>query len=319
MSASVRIRCVAAALLLLVSAAQADAQKQGKILMLGDSVTRGGMPEAVQGPLNELTRGRVAWTLVNAGVGRETAEGGAGRIDKLLESEKPDVVTVSYGLNDLARNHDTERFRSNMLKIIEAVGKRNPAPKVVLLTCTPFDAARHSLGKIKRLNDRGGADRVLELEHNAVTRRLAAEKGLPLVDLHRHFMTDPKWAMYIRDDGVHLTREGYEFSGAYVAKALAMWYEAEVAREQKAVKVRNVMLGRLKAVAQKSARGENRAVLLAALDAIWRACPYLPAQGLLWHSVQYADAATKPAADKGHPTPAESPKTHPPAEQRKSP
>jgi len=319
MSLSVRIRCAAAVLLLLVSAAQADAQKQGKILMLGDSVTRGGMPEAVEGPLNELTEGKVAWTLVNAGVGGETAEGGAARIDKLLESEKPHVVTVSYGLNDLARNHDAERFRSNMLKIIEAVQKRSPAPKVVLLTCTPFDATRHSLGKIKRLNDRGGADRVLELEHNAVTRRLAAENRLPLVDLHRYFMTDPKWATYLRDDGVHLTKEGYDFSGKYVATVLATWYEAEVAKEKKAVKVRNVMLGRLKTVAQKSARGENRAAALVALDAIWRACPYLSAQGLLWHSVQYADVAARPAPDKVRPKPTESPKTHPPTKQPKSP
>jgi len=317
MSVSLRMRCAAALLLLLVSAAQARAEKQGKILMLGDSVTRGGMPEAVQGPLNDLTRGKVAWTLVNAGVGGETAEGGAARIAKLLESEKPHVVTVSYGLNDLARNHDAKRFRANMLKIIEAAAKRSPAPKVVLLTCTPFDAARHSLGKIRRLNDRGGADRVLELEHNAVTRRLAAEKHLPLVDVHRYFMTDPKWATYIRDDGVHLNRQGYEFSGKYVARALAMWYETEVARENKAVKVRNVMLARLKAVAQKSARAGDRAAVLAALHAIWRACPYLPAQGLLWHAVQYADAETQPATGQHPQKPAQSPKA--PATTRRAP
>lgn len=304
------------ALLLLVVVVRAEGEKQGKILMLGDSVTEGGMPAAVRTPLSELTSDKVAWTLVNAGVGGETAEGGAARVADLLEAEQPDVVTVSYGLNDLARNHGVERFRANMLKIIETIQQRSPMPRVVLLTCTPLDDARHSLGKSKSLNDRGGADRVLEIEHNAVTRRLAAEKHLPLVDLHRQFMTDPEWKKYIRDDGVHLTREGYEFAGKYVAAALAAWYQAEVAKSFAAVKVRDAALAGLARVlkaAPKASGPEDRKELLVALDIVWRVCPYLPAQGHVWHAVKYGGTAGGSAPEKSDARSAESPTPADPA------
>ena len=94
---------------------------------------------------------------------------------------------------------------------------------------------------------------------------------------------------------MHLTREGYEFAGKYVATTLAAWYLTEVAKAPKAVTVRDAALARLAKVAKaapKAATPADRKELLAALDAVWQACPYLPAQGLLWHGIRYADTAS---------------------------
>jgi len=274
------------------SAALAQAERRCKTLMLGDSVTKGGMAPAVEAPLNELTRGRGAWTLVNAGVGGETAEGGKARLAALLDAEKPDVLTVSYGLNDLAHGHTPEQFRANMLAILDIAARHDPAPRVILLTATPFVDERHSLGRRRHLVDRGGPDRVLEVTLNAVTRRLAAEKNLPLLDLHRQFMTDAEWKGHIRADGVHLTAKGYAFCGKYLAGALAAWHDAEVARDPKAGEVRDAQterLAKLADAAKEAATAAARERILAGLNELWRACPWLPAQAILWHTLRYAE------------------------------
>lgn len=303
---------VAVAILMAASPVTAQAERQGKILMLGDSITRGGMPEAVSTPLNELTQGQVAWKLVNAGINGETAEVGKTRLTALLEAEKPDLLTVSYGLNDLARRCPPDRFRTSLLEIIDLAAKRSPATRVILLTATPFDIQRHSLGRNQALNDQGGADRVLELQFNSVVRQLAAEKSLPLIDLHRLFMTDPEWTNYIKADGVHLTPTGYAFAARHIATAIAAWWQGEVVRDPAAVKARDVLIARLKEVAAQAKRTEGpdvRKRLLARLDEVWQACPYLPPQAALWHSIRYAGppaAAVAPQRPKPV-APAESP------------
>ena len=297
MSTRLAIPLVALAILIAASPVAAQAGKQGKILMLGDSITKYGMPEAVAAPLNELTRGKVAWTLVNAGIGGETAEVGKTRLPALLETEKPDLLTVSYGLNDLARNCTADRFRASFLEIIDLAAKKSPATKVILLTATPFDIQRHGVGKNKALNDQGGADLVLELKFNSVVRQLAAEKNLPLIDLHRLFMTDPAWTRYIKPDGVHLTPEGYTFAAKHLALAIAAWHQAEVVRDPAIVKARDALVTRLKEVAAQAKgaqKPEVRKQLLNRLDDLWRACPYLPPQAALWHSIYYAGQPAAP-------------------------
>ncbi len=287
--------------LVFAAPAGAEEEKQVKMLMLGDSVTKRGMPEAVQGPLNELTRGQARWTLVNAGVDGETAEGGKARLAKLLDAEKPDVVTIGYGLNDTGQKHSPDRFRGNMLAILDLIQKHTPAAKIILLTTTPLDESRHFLGKDKSFVDQGGIDLLLELKYNSITRRMAAEKNLSLIDLHRQFMADKGWTKYLLPDGAHLTKEGYAFSGKYLAETLAAWYAAGARNGSKAAETRDKMADRLKKVAAAAGEAKNaeaRRKVLADLDEIWRACPYLPGQAVVWQAVYYygksADAAKEP-------------------------
>lgn len=283
MRATVLALCAAATFLGLVSGALAGEVKQQKILMLGDSITDRGLPAAVSGPLNELTKGRVVWTLVNGGKGGETAEGGKARIAALVEAEKPDVVTVSYGTNDLGKGHTSQQFRDNLLGIIDLVGQRAPATKVILLTHTPFVDTQPSFTATLP---------AMEMRFEAVTRQIAAEKGLPLADLLRQFMSDQAWEKYLLPDHAHLNPEGYKFSGRYLAEVIAAWYAAEVDQDPQAVEKRDQAVAKLKAVAdsiKEAKRPEVRVKLLAELETIWRSCPYLPAHGAVWHAVWHAD------------------------------
>jgi lysophospholipase L1-like esterase len=287
-----------AVLLALGGHAMADDANQVKVLMLGDSVTAAGMTDAVGGPLNELTKGKVRWTMVNAGGPGESADGGKLRIGKLLADHKPNVVTISYGLNDISKHATPETFRANMQGILDVIAKEAPGTKVILLTCTPFDIYHHFNGKDKAFNAEGGADLVLDVKYNGVTRALAAERQLPLVDPHRYFLTEKDFAgKYILPDGVHLKPEGYKFVGPYLAKAIAGWYYTEVLKDAKGVELRDRMAARVKKAAEtarSAADPDMRKKLLAELDEIWQACPWLPAQAALWHTVYYTGLKPQP-------------------------
>lgn len=325
---SLRSSLIAVLVLLVVAtsamaqATAAPAAKQAKVVMLGDSITKFGLPEAVSAPPNEATKGKVAWTLVNAGVGGETAAVGKTRLAGLLQTEKPDLVTISYGLNDLARNDKPEDFRNHLIEMIDLVAKQSPNTRVILFTATPFDP-RHSLSKNQSIIDLGGADLALELKFNSLVRQLAAEKNLPLIDLHRYVLTDPEWNKYIKPDGVHFTDDGYAFCSKHVVAALTSWYQTEVARETNAVKLRDKSLTQLKAMAADAAKGLDRPglrnELLVKLVAVWQACPTLPQQAALWHSIYYSGKSEKKASDKV-PPPAPAPaKPGASAEPRPSP
>jgi lysophospholipase L1-like esterase len=290
-------------LLAFVSSAAAD-EKQIKVLMLGDSVTARGMPQAVEAPLNDLSKGQLKWTVVNGGAGGDTADGGAERIGPLLEKHHPDLVTISFGLNDIGKTSTPEAFKANLLKIIAVINKQAPQTKIVLLTATPFNIAVHDIGKNAALNAQGGADLVMDMKYNLATRQLAAEKQLPIIDLHRLFLTDPAWATkfinardQIYPDGVHLSREGYACAGPHVAAALHAWCQAEILKTPAAVALRDQAVARLKKAAEtapKAADPKVRQDLLVELDKVWRACPWLPTQALLWHTVYYAGLKPQP-------------------------
>jgi len=258
-----------------------------KVLMLGDSLTRYGLAPASEKELNALSAGAVQWTAVDAGVGGEAAEGGKARIAALLKRENPDIITVEYGANDIAKRYKPEQFRSHMEGIIQIIQSHSPAPRVVLMTVTPVDANRHSFGRDKSLMARGGPDWVLETEYNAVTRRLAAEKGLPLVDLHRHFCTAKDPMQLLVKDGIHLTPQAYKFIGAHLAKALLGYCQAEVFSEPEAAKARAAALTKLAEIRKQLEKGGDAKAQGRALEEVWQACPYLAEAAVVWHQATY--------------------------------
>ena len=266
-----------------------------KVLMLGDSITHYGLAPATEKELNALGGG-VEWTAIDAGVGGEDANQGKDRIAALLDKEKPDLVTVEYGANDIAKRHTPEQFREHMAGIVQIVQSHASAPRVVLMTVTPVDANRHSFGKDKKLMDKGGPDRVLETEYNAVTRALAQEKGLGLVDLHRFAQTAKDPMGLLKPDGIHLTPEGYVFIAQHLARALWEYQAAEVRKDRKALGARGMAVVELLDLRKEQASGDATAKTTAEhLEKAWEACPYLAEAAALWHKFTYPPPASQPA------------------------
>lgn len=121
---------IAAALLIAfgLAIARADAIAPVRILAFGDSLTAGlGLAEADTLPsrlADALTKmGRPA-TVINGGVSGDTSADGLARIDWAL-ADKPQIMILALGANDMLRGLDPSTTRANLEGIIakaEAAG-----------------------------------------------------------------------------------------------------------------------------------------------------------------------------------------------------
>lgn len=92
-----------------------------KVLALGDSLTAGyglkqgeGFTDQLQIAFRKMGR---PVTVINGGVSGDTSAGGLSRIDWAL-ADKPDVVILELGANDMLRGVDPDNTRQNLSAII---------------------------------------------------------------------------------------------------------------------------------------------------------------------------------------------------------
>jgi acyl-CoA thioesterase-1 len=112
---------VLAALALSFAGAAAQAAEPVKILAFGDSLTAGlglSETEAMPAQLNQALdkMGRPA-LVINGGVSGDTSAGGVSRIDWAL-ADKPQIMILALGANDMLRALDPASTRANLEAII---------------------------------------------------------------------------------------------------------------------------------------------------------------------------------------------------------
>lgn len=109
------------------------------IVCLGDSVTgvyyhTGGYrayPEMLEIAIRKvLPNSRVK--VINAGISGHSTTEGLARLDRDVLAKKPDLVTISFGLNDMARVSE-EQFRKNLDTLVV----RCREAKAAVVLCTP--------------------------------------------------------------------------------------------------------------------------------------------------------------------------------------
>lgn len=114
-------------------------EKPVTIVCLGDSVTgvyyhTGGKrayPEMLEIAIKRaIPKANV--TVINAGISGHSTQNGLERLDRDVLSKRPDLVTVSFGLNDMARIPE-EQFRKNL----ETIVARCREAKADVVLCTP--------------------------------------------------------------------------------------------------------------------------------------------------------------------------------------
>jgi len=93
-----------------------------KVLALGDSLTAGyglkqgeGFADQLEAAFRKMGR---PVTVINGGVSGDTSAGGLSRIDWAM-ADKPAVVIVELGANDMLRGIDPDNTRRNLAAIIE--------------------------------------------------------------------------------------------------------------------------------------------------------------------------------------------------------
>jgi lysophospholipase L1-like esterase len=181
---------VAVAGVLLVTA---RAQREGRarraaigadtIVMLGDSITE----EADWAALLPT------WPIANRGYSGHTT---AQLLDEVGEivSRRPRSVFVLTGTNDIRDGHPPSWTVDRLGELIDRFRRDAPDTVVVLQTILPRADARRAVS-----------------DTNAAIRRLAAERGLEILDLHSAF-DDGTGALRLHEttDGIHLAPPGYE-------------------------------------------------------------------------------------------------------------
>ena len=197
------------------------------VVMLGDSTTLcrdsepgKKLPDVVQAHLREDFKLNV--NVVNAGVGSDTIKGGFRRLQRHVFKHAPDLVTISFGLNDTGLL-TPEEFDEFLVKTVDAIQTESKA-QVLLVTSTPFVNSKHFWNS--RFAEKGGLDEYMDANICAKMRALAKKRNLTLCDLHTLFKTEYKKAptleaKVIRSDGVHLTDEGNALAARYLAPAIA--------------------------------------------------------------------------------------------------
>jgi len=201
--------------------------KEIRIVALGDSITNGaGIGDVreedtyrhlLQECLSRTTGYNVQ--VINAGVNGDISATAIHRLERDVLQYKPYYVSIMFGVNDAGYYRpatdsmaDTPRvtaqdFRSNLKAIIEAVQKVHAKP--VLVTPVPMNSAYAHKDFPAYVEN--GLNYLVD-EYADIIRGLSLETGVPLIDVHRAFSTDPITDKLV-PDGIHPNRAGHRFIG----------------------------------------------------------------------------------------------------------
>lgn len=225
---------VASALLLAAACAAPSAadqdpiriQKVRRIVTLGDSITQGGgRPGGYVWLINEYLRAiypEQKIEVINAGISGHKSNDMLARFQRDVLDKKPDVVTISVGINDVwhgftkehpagygPRRVPLDQYRANVEKMIQAA--QNAGVKVVLLTTTIFE-------------DQPNSPRNLRVQgYNDALRSLARRYDVPVADQYRAFME--AWSRggeKLTSDQVHMAPAGDRLMARTVLLALGV-------------------------------------------------------------------------------------------------
>lgn len=186
-----------------------------KIVCIGDSVTgiyyhtggRRAYPEMLAIALKrQFPRGEMC--VVNAGVSGTTAADGLARLERDVLMHQPDLVTIMFGLNDMAA-YSTDMFRENLAQLIQ---RCQEAGSEVLL-CTP-NAVEETKGRpISKL-----------AEYVDVVRALGNEHQVPVVDICQAFeevrRKDAAEFSLLLSDPIHPNMDGHKLTASVLAQAI---------------------------------------------------------------------------------------------------
>ena len=210
-----------------------------KLAFMGDSITQFGsnLPGGyVKLVISGLEANGIKVEPVFAGISGNMSNDMLARVEKDVLSKKPDVMTLSCGVNDVWRGEKgvtLEKYIENITAIVDKVQAAGVKP--VILTSTMI------------CEDQSNASNQRLIAYNEFLRTLAKGRKLPLADLNTQMQEalkkaretnapKPSKGNYITCDGVHMAPQGdlmmaegvlrvFGLDDAQMAKAKAVWLE----------------------------------------------------------------------------------------------
>ncbi|GAB3884354.1 SGNH/GDSL hydrolase family protein [Spirosoma agri] len=199
-----------------------SAAKPTKVVFFGDSITQAGIKPG--GYIDKLKSMLPTdqYELIGAGIGGNKIYDLFLRMDEDVLAQKPDVVVVWVGVNDvwhkssLGTGTDPDKF----VKFYEAVVKKLQAANAKVVLCTPA-----AIGEKTDMTNQQDGDLN---QYSQFIRDLAKRNNLPLVDLRKAFLdynlkhnAENKDKGVLTTDRVHLNDAGNQFVAEQMQKVLA--------------------------------------------------------------------------------------------------
>ncbi len=192
------------------------AAKPLKIVCLGDSVTgvyyhtggRRAYPELLEIALKKAVPATKV-TVINAGISGHATDQGLARLDRDVLQHQPDVVTISFGLNDLTRL-SPEQYRANVEQLVDRCVER----KAAVVLCTPNAVIDTAARPIARL-----------AEFCEILRAVGRERKVAVCDQFRagtiHRERDPwGWRLTLSDE-IHPNGDGHRRMAEELCRTIA--------------------------------------------------------------------------------------------------
>lgn len=173
--------------------------KEFKIIAFGDSLTAGlgidlkdSYPSMLENALNnssEYKKYNLTFNVINMGVSGETSAGGLDRVDFVIQ-QKPDLVLLGLGANDMLRSIDPVITYTNIDKVIKKIVTSNTP--IILLG-------------MQSVSSNG---RQYKIDFESIYPTLAKKYNIPIVK----FFLDGVALIpdFNISDGIHPNKSGYE-------------------------------------------------------------------------------------------------------------
>ncbi|MCY7351536.1 MAG: GDSL-type esterase/lipase family protein [Cytophagaceae bacterium] len=202
--------------LLLVSLLAFRSTKPTKVVFFGDSITQAGVSPTGYitklGQLLEKAGKKADYELVGKGIGGNKVYDLFLRMDEDVLAQKPDVVVVWVGVNDVwhKRTSGTGTDPDKFVKFYEAIIKKLKDNGIRPIVCTPS-----TIGERTDFSNEQDGD----LQRYAtLIREVAARQNVPVCDLRKAFLdynlkNNPKNEEkgILTTDRVHLNESGNQF------------------------------------------------------------------------------------------------------------
>ena len=112
-----------------------------KLLILGDSISAGfGIRESQNWTTllkSSFSKEGKSLEIINSSISGDTTSGGLSRINRDLNTYKPDFVLVELGGNDALRGYPISRIKQNLLKIISIISNNQSIPIIMQIKIPP--------------------------------------------------------------------------------------------------------------------------------------------------------------------------------------
>lgn len=204
--------------------AKPDLANVHRIVMMGDSITQmGGSPKGYVTLVDQTldaTRPSDPFEVVNVGIGGQKAPDMLARFGRDVVDKKPDLVTISVGVNDVW--HDFKDFAKNRRDPSGRLGRGVPLPQYLKSVETMIDMAKGTGAQVVLLSptlvyeDLDGAENKRMETYVKAEEGLAKRKGVGFVNLYKacfdavaaYQRSAGRSQLLLTVDGVHMNDAG---------------------------------------------------------------------------------------------------------------